>query len=206
MFRLRPFLLVLAAFLLVGAGFASADEAKPSPCAARYRRIQSRELIMVARGADIQIRIRRERLEKSDLSEAEVEALQDLDRILHDPNRVVDVGDLEILQSARAIFKAESRWKRSGREDCRLDKRRFTLACALVFASTGVKGDYVHFRTAIQEVRRAIEEAAPDRNFEHTIRDFNDDPTTTIEDVRRVLDIARDRVAERLARQAKCEI
>ncbi len=43
------------------------------------------------------------------------------------------------------------------------------------------------------------------REYEHRLRDFNNDPTTTLADVRGVIATARDRVASRLlAQTAAC--
>jgi len=55
-----------------------------------------------------------------------------------------------------------------------------------------------HRRVALQEVRFAIEEVSGGREFEHRLMDFNNLAETSIGDVRKVLAIARSRVAERL--------
>jgi hypothetical protein len=61
-----------------------------------------------------------------------------------------------------------------------------------------VLGGYDHRRAALQEVRFAIEAAAPGKQFEHRLRDYNNLPTTRFEDIKRVLRAARQRVAYRL--------
>jgi hypothetical protein len=61
-----------------------------------------------------------------------------------------------------------------------------------------VLGAYDHRRAALQEVRFAIEAAAPGRRFEHRLQDYNNLDTTTFDDVKAVLRVARQRVAERL--------
>jgi hypothetical protein len=175
-------------------------------CEARYRGLRAREMARIAQGVDLQIRAQRQSLTHEDLSASESEALEELDRILNAENRPVDASDLEILESTLKIFQKESRWKRKGREDCKKDLSRFTLSCALVFSSTGIKGDYVHFRPSVQEVRLAIHAVFPGRTFEHPIHQFNNDPATTIEDIRRVVRRARDRVAARLQLQARCAL
>ena len=65
-------------------------------------------------------------------------------------------------------------------------------------ASLDVAGVYAHRRVALQEVRFAVEEAAGGRTFEHRLRDFNNLPDTELADVRRVLQVARGRIARRL--------
>jgi hypothetical protein len=66
-----------------------------------------------------------------------------------------------------------------------------------------ILGDYDHRRAALQEVRFAIEAAAPGREFEHRLRDYNNLSTTRFEDLKAVLHVARQRVADRLAMTQK---
>jgi len=61
-----------------------------------------------------------------------------------------------------------------------------------------VLGNYDHRRVALQEVRFAIEEVSGGREFEHRLMDFNNLPQTRFADIKRVLAIARERVAARL--------
>ena len=91
---------------------------------------------------------------------------------------------------------------------CRADDRQcgaedttFSLFCALQKASIEVLGEYRHRRTALQEVRFALEEATAGREYEHRLRDFNNDPSTTLDDIKRVIRVARDRVAARIEEQ-----
>jgi hypothetical protein len=51
----------------------------------------------------------------------------------------------------------------------------------------------------MQEVRFAIEDVTGGREFEHRLMDFNNLEETTFADIKRVLFIARERVAARLA-------
>jgi hypothetical protein len=50
----------------------------------------------------------------------------------------------------------------------------------------------------LQEVRFAVEDATRGRRFDHRLRDFNNLPETRLEDVKRVLAVAKDRVRARL--------
>ena len=70
---------------------------------------------------------------------------------------------------------------------------------ALKRASEQTTGGYEHRRTALQEVRFAIEDLRPDVEYEHRLRDFNNEARTTFDEIRLVLSTARSRVAERLA-------
>jgi len=50
----------------------------------------------------------------------------------------------------------------------------------------------------MQEVRFAIEDVSGGREFEHRLMDFNNLPSTDFGDIKRVLSIARQKVAARL--------
>ena len=56
---------------------------------------------------------------------------------------------------------------------CKPDDTAWSLFCALQRASVEVLGSNDHRRAALQQVRFAIEAAAPDRVFEHRLRDYN---------------------------------
>jgi len=110
----------------------------------------------------------------------------------------VDENDVRILDGAAALLADESRWNRHDTRECRAEATTLSLFCALQKASVEVLGQYDHRRVALQEVRFAIEELSGGREFEHRLMDFNNLPETSIGDVRKVLAIARARVAERL--------
>ena len=82
---------------------------------------------------------------------------------------------------------------------CTPEDTTWSLFCSLQRASVELLGGYDHRRAALQEVRFAIEAAAPDQVFEHRLRDHNNLPTTRFEDIKAVLHVARQRVADRLA-------
>ena len=110
----------------------------------------------------------------------------------------VDENDVRILDGAAALLADESRWNRHDTRECEAKATTLSLFCALQKASVEVLGQYDHRRVALQEVRFAIEELSGGREFEHRLMDFNNLPETSIGDVRKVLAIARARVAERL--------
>jgi len=106
--------------------------------------------------------------------------------------------DLRILERADAILADIGRWDRNDDRVCSPGDTTWSLFCALQRASVEVLGTYDHRRAALQEVRFAIEAAAPDRRFEHRLQGYNNLDTTTFDDVKAVLRVARQRVAERL--------
>jgi len=111
--------------------------------------------------------------------------------------------DLRILERADATLSDPAKWDRQDDRICAPEDTTWSLFCALQRASVEILGVYDHRRVAIQEVRFAIEEAAPGQVFEHRLRDYNNLPTTRFEDVQAVLHVARERVADRLARVRK---
>jgi len=112
----------------------------------------------------------------------------------------VTTEDLRILERADALLKDESAWNRKDDRECGDDKvsGKWSLFCALETACTEVLGEYEYRRAAMQEVRFAVEEASPGRQFEHRLMDFNNLPETRFDDVKRVLRTATQRVAARV--------
>jgi hypothetical protein len=115
--------------------------------------------------------------------------------------RPVDAHDLEILDRASSILRSESVWNRADDRVCGPHDVRFSLFCALQKASVEVLGEYDHRRTALQEVRFVVDEVATGRPYEHRLRDYNNDPTTTLTDIQHVIAVARATLAARLRAQ-----
>ena len=76
-----------------------------------------------------------------------------------------------------------------------------SLFCALKIASIKVMGEYNHRGTVIQTARFVIDDLVPNHGYAHTLMDFNNAPTTTHEDVVRVLELARERIEKELAKR-----
>ena len=114
-------------------------------------------------------------------------------------NQPVTVEDLRILEKADAFLKDESAWNRKDDRQCDDDKAsgKWSLSCALDVACIEVLGHYDHTNAALQEVRFVVEEVTAGRQFEGRLMGFNNLPETRFEDIKRVLRLARDRVAER---------
>lgn len=119
------------------------------------------------------------------------------------PNQPATAEDLRIIERAEALLKDEASWNRNDDKICNDDKaaEKWSLYCAAETACIEVLGRYEHTRVALQEVRFAVEEATPGRNFAGRMMDFNNQPGTRFADVRRVLKAARDRVQSRLPPQ-----
>ncbi len=115
-------------------------------------------------------------------------------------DRAVTAQDVEILERARELLVDDTHWNRQDERECADDEtaNRRSLFCALHAASVEILGSYDHRRVALQEVRFAIMEVAPDQEFEHRLMDFNNLPSTSLNDVHEVLRIAKQRVTTRL--------
>ena len=75
---------------------------------------------------------------------------------------------------------------------------KWSLFCAIKHASIQKMGEYNHHNTAMQALRLAIDELIPDHGFAHTLRDYNNLPSTTHKDVLMVIDRAKKRIEEEL--------
>lgn len=187
----------LAAILLA----ACAAAPGPRACDKDYAAIKAQEMSTIDQGMKIF-----ESRNEADLTPEETSMLNETEALLESRARPVDDLDLEIIDRAKSILKDESVWDRRDDRVCNDGDTTFSLYCALFFASTELLGEYQHRRTALQEVRFALEEATADREYEHRLRDFNNDPQTTLAAVYGVLDVARGRLAERLGLQAACKL
>ena len=197
--------LPLFALALLGAACGE-GESTTIDCAIDYDAQKAEEMAAIERGMVVLRRIAHQAAALDTLFDDERAALERAQAILASRERPVDALDVSLLDGALARLNLESRWDRADDRVCEDGDETFSLFCALYFASEDYLGHYEHRRTAIQEVRFAIEDATGGREFEHRLMDYNNDPDTTLEDVRAVIRVARDRVAYRLAKQAECSI
>lgn len=172
-----------------------------SSCEKDYAAIKAQEMSTIDRGMEIF-----QTKGEENLTPEEAEILRETQALLESRARPVDELDIQIIDRAKKILKDESVWDRHDDRICNDGDTTFSLYCSLFFASKELLGEYQHRRTALQEVRFALEEATEGRDYEHRLRDFNNDPETTLAAVYGVLNVARERVDERLALQADCKL
>ena len=111
--------------------------------------------------------------------------------------------DIEILKRARQILDSPSKWNRNRNQECPTEAKTFNLYCTLVKAATEVKGEFDDASAAIREVRHVIDETAPNRKgYRARLIDYNEDPTTTFEDVRKLLQVVEERLTKRFTENA----
>ncbi|HJZ82758.1 MAG TPA: hypothetical protein VKD91_20505 [Pyrinomonadaceae bacterium] len=110
----------------------------------------------------------------------------------------VTQADLQIVRRAREILDSPSKWNRADNRECPAGARTFSLYCALQTATIELSGKAEHRGAALQEARFVIDEIAADRNYEHRLMGYNNDPTTTFADIQEVFRITESLIALRL--------
>lgn len=175
-------------------------------CDKDYAALKSEEIREIKAGEAVLRKVIVDKAPEDSLTSEEVAAAERMEAVQESRSRVVDEIDLKILLRASEILFGPGVWDRADDRECGAEDAIFSLFCALKRASEDVAGEYEHRRTALQEVRFAIEDQRPGVEYEHRLRDFNNAPDTTFEDVKAVLAVARARVAARLDLQARCAL
>lgn len=99
--------------------------------------------------------------------------------------------DVAIIEMALARLRTLPAWDREDDRNCANDPPgQASLFCALASAVREHMGQYHHRQPALELVRAIITERWPDRFENHRLRDFNNHPSTTLDDVRAVLEEA----------------
>ncbi len=115
----------------------------------------------------------------------------------------VTMADVRIVQRARQILGSPEVWNRADTRICPAEAKTFSLYCALKNATDEVSGQFAHRGAAMQEARFVIEEVAPNwKEYDHRLKDYNNDLRTTFADVQTVLRLLEDRIADRLKGQS----
>ncbi len=110
----------------------------------------------------------------------------------------VTTADLQIVKRAREILDSPSKWNRADNRECPTAAKTFSLYCALQMATIEVSGKSDHRGAALQETRFVIDEISADRNYQHRLMNYNNDPTTTFADIQEVFRITESLIALRL--------
>lgn len=110
----------------------------------------------------------------------------------------VSKADIEIVKRARKILSSPAKWNRADTRECPADEKTFSLYCALEKATEDVSAHFEHRGAAMQEARFVIDDIAPNRNYEHRLMGYNNDPTTTFADIQKFFGLLETRIAARL--------
>ena len=92
--------------------------------------------------------------------------------------------DREVLQRAAKIIASDSVWNRADNRKCPAAATTWSIYCAIEKAEIEVTGGFHHRRPAGELVREIVDERAKNRNYNHRMMDYNNDPTTKLADVR----------------------
>jgi len=175
-------------------------------CDIDYAAIKTTEMIEIESGLSVYRRFVLDELSEDDLSQEETRSLDRMQVVLESRRRPVDRQDLMILDSAALRLSDVLVWDRADDRKCGLRDETFSLYCSLYFGSMDTIGEYQHRRTALQEIRFAIEDATGGREFDHRMMDFNNLSETSFDDVKDIIKTARTRVQSRLDLQSDCAL
>ena len=106
--------------------------------------------------------------------------------------------DLKIVKRARDLLSSPSSWNRADNRECPPGAKTFSLYCALQVATKEVTGKMEHRGAAPQEARFVVDEITLQRNYQHRLMDYNNDPSTTFNDIQEVLSIVERLITLRL--------
>ena len=115
-----------------------------------------------------------------------------------DARPIATEADLQIVRQARKLLNSPSTWNRADNRVCPSTARSFSLYCALKVATDEVGRDFEHRGAALQQARFVIDEIAATRNYEHRLMDYNNDPSTSFDDIQEVLRITESLITLRL--------
>lgn len=181
---------------------ASPAAAAAPPCPKDYADLKDREMATLDAGSILEESVD----DLSQLKPGQRALVERANTLLEGRSRIVDEKDIRIIDRARQRLSSERVWNRADNRKCRTGDIKVSLFCALQFASRDVTGEYRHRRTALEEVRFALEDATKDRQYDHRLMEFNNDRRTTLPDVWAILSTARARLAQRLALQKACRL
>lgn len=109
-----------------------------------------------------------------------------------DADKTVPPSDLdrEIISRAASILSSEAVWDRADDRQCAPDDKTWSIYCAMIRATLEVTGGVHHRRPAMELVRAVVDRRSAGRSYEHRLRDYNNDPKTTLADVRSLFEEA----------------
>ena len=102
---------------------------------------------------------------------------------------IFDSVDIKILIRANDILITDSDWSKTDDRKCQddIDANKYSLFCALYKASLDIVGEYNHRRPGLQQVRWIIGDKYRDRLDGHRLMNFNNHPSTTFDEIKRLL-------------------
>jgi hypothetical protein len=92
--------------------------------------------------------------------------------------------DRKIVERASALLSSPTVWNRVDNRICPTTASTWSIYCAMEQATIDVTGAANHRRPAMEAVREIVDERSAGRNYHHRLMDYNNDPTTRLDDVR----------------------
>jgi hypothetical protein len=107
------------------------------------------------------------------------------------PPRPKTEFDQEILSETINLLSSEAAWNKNDNRQCPGEQTKLSLYCALYQASKVVSGSFHHESAVMEAVRDAIEIQTPNVKYSHILMDFNNSPSTSLNDIHEVISIAK---------------
>jgi hypothetical protein len=92
--------------------------------------------------------------------------------------------DRQILQRAVAIIASDAVWNRADNRRCPAGATTWSIYCAEEQATVEVTGAFHHRRPALELVREIVDERSKGKSYSHRLMDYNNDPQTTLADLK----------------------
>ncbi|MDT0594794.1 hypothetical protein [Glaciecola petra] len=114
----------------------------------------------------------------------------------------VSETDISIVKKAKVIMSSQDTRNLAGDRICDDDIQtgKFSFYCSLYYAAIEVDGVYRHRRPAMQAIRNELVKRYPG-NYIHRIRDINNNPQVTNEELLEVLDVVIDKLTLELNKE-----
>lgn len=103
-----------------------------------------------------------------------------------DHSHEVPANDLDrkILERASAIITSDAVWNRADNRRCLTGATTWSIYCAEEQATVEITGAFHHRRPALELVREIVDERSKGKSYSHRLMDYNNDPETTLADLK----------------------
>lgn len=117
-----------------------------------------------------------------------------VDTVKHIPPSALD---RQILMRAATMITNDSVWNRADNRKCTATAKTWSIFCAVEQAEVDLAGGFHHRRPAMELVREIVDERTQAKSYQHRLMEYNNDPTTKLDDVRTLFAEAIKRIGPR---------
>jgi hypothetical protein len=98
---------------------------------------------------------------------------------------------IKILQNSKTYLDCNTCWNQEDDRSCIDDNtnKKYSLYCALHESQLAIAGEYKHRGLVMKTIRKVIRSQTT-KCYPHIIRDYNNLPTTTMDDIYKIIDTA----------------